>query len=127
MCAGQISNLPLLLVALSNSRFITIGAKLNFPVSDPHQFVTERHHPWPTSTLSARKSLTYAPRFHISFFHALKQPIYTTMKPTPVPDERLQIVGRIFQSVGISTVLWGADSLLQYGVSTSKTVISSKT
>jgi len=40
--ADNFSNHPLLLVALSNSRFITIGAKSNFPVSDPHQF----YPPW---------------------------------------------------------------------------------
>jgi len=44
------------------------------------------------------------------------------MKSTPAPDERLQIVGRIFQSVGISTVVWGADALLEYGFPAAKTV-----
>ena len=46
------------------------------------------------------------------------------MKPSPAPDERLQIVGRIFQSVGISAVIWGADALLEYGVPSPKTVAS---
>jgi hypothetical protein len=39
-----------------------------------------------------------------------------------VLDERVQIVGRIFQSVGICAVIWGADALLHHGISTIKQV-----
>jgi hypothetical protein len=37
-------------------------------------------------------------------------------------DERVQIIGKIFQSVGISAVVWGADALLHHAISTIKTV-----
>jgi hypothetical protein len=47
------------------------------------------------------------------------------MNETIAQDERLQIVGRIFQSVGILVVSWGADALEQYGISASKKVRSS--
>lgn len=40
----------------------------------------------------------------------------------PVLDERLQIIGRIFQSVGISAVIWGADALTHHAISSVKTV-----
>ena len=40
-------------------------------------------------------------------------------------DERVQIVGRIFQSVGICAVVWGADALLHHGISTLKQVLKS--
>ena len=49
------------------------------------------------------------------------------MKGPPALDERLQIVGRIFQSVGISAVIWGADALFDYGVPTIKTVATLNT
>jgi hypothetical protein len=42
---------------------------------------------------------------------------------TPALDERLQIIGRIFQSVGISAVIWGADALTHHAISSVKTVL----
>ena len=41
---------------------------------------------------------------------------------SPLLDERLQIVGRIFQSVGISAVIWGADALTHHAISSVKNV-----
>ena len=38
-------------------------------------------------------------------------------------DERVQIVGKIFHSVGICAVVWGADALLHHAISTVKQVI----
>jgi hypothetical protein len=37
-------------------------------------------------------------------------------------DEHLQIVGNIFQSVGISAVIWGADALIHHGLIAIKSV-----
>jgi len=37
-------------------------------------------------------------------------------------DERLRITGRIFQSVGISAVIWGSDALHHHGIFTVKNV-----
>ena len=37
-------------------------------------------------------------------------------------DEHIQIVGNIFQSVGISTVIWGADALIYHGLIAIKSV-----
>jgi len=37
-------------------------------------------------------------------------------------DERLRVVGVIFQSVGISAVVWGSDALHHHAICTGKTV-----
>lgn len=42
--------------------------------------------------------------------------------PSASFDERLQIAGRILQSVGISAVIWGADALIHHAISTTKSV-----
>lgn len=38
-------------------------------------------------------------------------------------DERVEIIGRIFQSVGISSVVWGVDALAHHAIFTIKEVI----
>jgi hypothetical protein len=42
--------------------------------------------------------------------------------PSSLFDERLQIVARILQSVGISAVIWGTDALAHHAISSAKTV-----
>lgn len=39
-------------------------------------------------------------------------------------DERLHVIGKIFQSVGISAIIWGVDALSHHAISTVKSVIS---
>jgi hypothetical protein len=38
-------------------------------------------------------------------------------------DERLEVIGRIFQSVGISAVIWGVDALALHSISAVNQVI----